>query len=82
VQHTFQPKTVQVPLGDLRYLCQLAREAGEDLQVKAWQEYPDNSQSTASTVRRRNRDLSHAQQVIDAANRVASAGNIVLKEGV
>jgi hypothetical protein len=75
----FQPVTVQVPLGDLRHLCQLARDAGEDLQAKAWQEYPDNLQSTASTVRRRNRDLFHAQQVIDAANEMARAGGFNLK---
>jgi hypothetical protein len=73
----FQPVTVQVPLGDLRHLCQLARDAGEDLQATAWQEYPDES---PSTVRRRNRDLSHAQQVIDASNGIARAANITLKE--
>jgi hypothetical protein len=73
----FQPVAVQLPLGDLRRLCQLARDAGEDLQSAAWQEYPDDF---PSTVRRRNRDLSHAQQVIDVANGIASAANITLKE--
>jgi hypothetical protein len=72
----FQPVTVQVPLGDLRHLCQLARDAGEDLQATAWQEYPDES---PSTVRRRNRDIFHAQQVIDAANGMARAGGFNLK---
>jgi hypothetical protein len=61
----YKPVTVQVPLGDLRHLCRLAIEAGNELQDVARAEYPGQ---TTLEVRRRNRDVADAQRIIDAAN--------------
>ena len=66
-KQTYEPVCVVVPETALRQLCKLAREAGEDLQAAARREYPD---VYPTTVRRLNRDLKRAQEVIEAAARI------------
>jgi hypothetical protein len=61
---TLTPVCVSVPVGDLRRLCKLAKEAGEDLQQAARETYPNDN---PSSVRRRDNEIQSAQQVIDAA---------------
>jgi hypothetical protein len=58
----YQPVTVQAPLGDLRHLCRLAVEAGDDLQAVARVNFAGIH---PVSVRRRNREIAAAQQVID-----------------
>ena len=60
----FTPEMVTVPRIDLVHLCDLAEEAGLDLQLAAEAEYQGDH---PDTVRRRKRDLEYAQTIIDAA---------------
>ena len=64
IEGFYQPVAISVPVEELRRLCVLAQEAGEDLQAVACAEYPGDH---PSMVRRRNRDLAYAQIIIDAA---------------
>jgi hypothetical protein len=66
-EHLYKPVMILVPLGELRALCQLAQEAGEDLQAVAEAEYPGDH---PSNVRKRERDKAWAQSVIDASRTV------------
>lgn len=72
----FRPVFIKVERGQMERFCQIARNAGEDLQAAAWHEYPDDN---PTSVRRRNNELMEAQKIIDAANDIARAASITLK---